>query len=186
MFKLFKNQTAASGNKSTTICRPRKGWRKKREKERQRHWWETRRIRDKERWRKRIRERCGLESNPYASLSALITLDGSEKHGTMAWPSLTHFHSPGSVQMIWSGRSGKNTPGSHHSPPTGVTRDGEMSTLETRLLQLLINPDLYREDGIIQCKVQSHHPWRRCVKRKHVFISVLVFLQMFAVINGTI
>lgn len=36
-----------------------------------------------------------------------------------------------------------------------------MPTLETRSLQLLINPDLYREDGIIQCKVQPHHLWRR-------------------------
>lgn len=100
-----------------TILQPVERMEEKESKERQRNWWEMRRVRDKERWRKRTRERCGLESNPHASLSALITLGGGEKHGTMAWPSLTRFHSPGSVQMIWSGRGGKNPSGSHRSDP---------------------------------------------------------------------
>lgn len=48
-------------------------------KERRWHGWETRRISDREMMQRNQR---GLESNPYPSLSALIILDVSEKHGT--------------------------------------------------------------------------------------------------------
>lgn len=119
--KIFKNKTDARGNKTIPVC--------SRGKER------SKRETVAERWRKGIRESCGLESNPYPSLSVLITLDVSEKHGTRVWPSLTHFHSPGSVQMIWSSSSRTKThPPAIIQPQTGIMHDRDMPTLETQLL----------------------------------------------------